>query len=81
MSSDAEVLLFGSKPSSWTTLMAESLPPRSCRPGRSRSPPLLAVAQRRIVVLPDFLTTAGPLAARVGKDPGESSRGSPDAPR
>lgn len=71
----AEVLLFGSKAGLVDHHAAAGLPHRVLVPTGDLpfTPRALAVAGRRgITVLPDFLTTAGPLAARAGLDPAEA---------
>lgn len=68
----ADVLFFGSRPSVVDHEVAAELPHRVLVPTAAPAftPRALAVARRReVVVLPDFLTTAGPLASRVGRDP------------
>ncbi|MFV0315747.1 MAG: hypothetical protein ACK5O2_02150 [Microthrixaceae bacterium] len=71
---DAEVLLFGSKPGVLEHERVASLAHRVLVPTAvmAFTPRALAVAtQAHKVLLPDFLTTAGPLAVRSGQDPTE----------
>jgi len=75
LTTEADVLLFGSKVGVVDHHLAAELPHRVLVPtgDLAFTPRALAVASRRdITVLPDFLTTAGPLAARAGRDPGEA---------
>ncbi len=71
----ADLLLFGSKPGVVDHEVVAGLEVSLLVPTGSLAftPRALAVAARRgIVVLPDFLTTAGELAARCGLDPTDS---------
>lgn len=71
----ADVLVFGSRPGVVDHDLAARLPQRVLVPSGALAftPRALAVAQRRdLLVLPDFLTTAGALAARAGLDPREA---------
>jgi glutamate dehydrogenase/leucine dehydrogenase len=75
LDTQADLLLFGSRPGVLDHNLAATLDHRILVPTASLAftPKALAVAQRRgMVVLPDFLTTAGPLAVRAGLEPGEA---------
>lgn len=75
LETEAELLLFGSRAGVVDHEVAALLPHRLLVPtgAMAFTPRALAVAGRReVTVLPDFLTTAGPLAARVGMDPGQA---------
>lgn len=71
----ADLLLFGSRPGVLDHGLAASIEHQILVPTgvMAFTPRALAVAQQRdIIVLPDFLTTAGPLAVRAGSDPDEA---------
>jgi glutamate dehydrogenase/leucine dehydrogenase len=75
LDAQADVLLFGSRPGVIDHDLAATLRHRVLVPtgALAFTAKALAVAQQReILVLPDFLTTAGPLAARAGSDPDEA---------
>lgn len=75
LDTQADVLLFGSRPGILDHELAATVQHRILVPtgALAFTPKALAVAQRReLLVLPDFLTTAGPLAARAGLDPHEA---------
>jgi hypothetical protein len=72
LTSPADLLLFGSRPGLIDHEMADRLVATQLLPTAEMSytPRALAVATRRGArVLPDFLSTAGPLVARLGVDP------------
>lgn len=72
LGAEADVLFFGSKPGIVDHELAGTIGQRILVPtgALAFTPRALAVAQRRdVLILPDFLTTAGPLAARGGADP------------
>ncbi len=74
---EADVLVFGSRAGVLDHQLAENLAARVLVPSAplAFTPRALAVATRADrVVLPDFLTTAGPLAGRSGSDPSDTLR-------
>ncbi|MCZ7628492.1 MAG: hypothetical protein M5U19_05320 [Microthrixaceae bacterium] len=75
LAAPADVLLFGSKPGVLDHELAATIDHRILVPtgALAFTPRAVAIAQRRdVLLLPDFLTTAGPLAVRAGLDPGEA---------
>lgn len=75
LDTQADVLLFGSRPGVLDHDLAATIEHKILVPtgAMAFTPRALAFAQRSdVLVLPDFLTTAGPLAARAGLDPDEA---------
>lgn len=73
LSTEADILLYGSKPALINHQLIDSLPQQVLVPTGelSLTPRALAVGQRAgKTILPDFLTTAGDRVARTGGDPG-----------